>query len=330
VKQRLSVLGCALALVLTGCALVSPGESPPAEGGYPVYYSAIGDQRAGAAVDCVSCAVEEPVVPGLMNALLASPEAEGLRSPIPAGVRLLSWSLEEGQLHLDLSEQYGGLTGVELTLADSCIALTFCGLEGVESVYITVEGREIPYRRTQVLSAQDVLLSGAEEEPAYLGANLWYPRSQGDGLGVEYRQLLKAEGTPPVQIVLDAWLEGPQYATLRPCLPEGTQVRSVGVSEGICTIDLSAQFVENAPEDPGEARLMLYALVNTLGELDQAGRVRILCEGEPLPELGGVPLAEPLLPDPALEQAPEQRETAPSGREKGGGIKVPSGKEDLS
>lgn len=165
-NRRLTALGCALALSLTGCALAAVRESPPAEEGYPVYYSAMGDQRAGAAVDCLYYTVEEPLVPGLMSALLTPPGEEGLSSPFPAGVRLLSWSLEEGQLHLDLSEQYGGLTGVDLTLADSCITLTFCGLEGVESVYITVEGREIPYRRTQVFTAQEVLLSGEEEVPA--------------------------------------------------------------------------------------------------------------------------------------------------------------------
>lgn len=168
-NRRLTALGCALALSLTGCALAAVRESPPTEEEYRVYYSAMGDQRAGAAVDCVSCAVGEPLVPGLMSALISDPGEEGLASSFPTGVRLLSWSLEEGQLHLDLSEQYGGLTGVELTLADSCIALTFCGLEGVESVYITVEGREIPYRRTQVFTAREVLLFGEEApvpEPA--------------------------------------------------------------------------------------------------------------------------------------------------------------------
>ncbi|UQT50470.1 GerMN domain-containing protein [Flavonifractor plautii] len=64
----------------------------------------------------------------------------GPRHPLPRGVRLLSWELEEGRLHLDLSEQYGGLSGVDLTVADACLTLTLCQVEGVESVYVTVEG----------------------------------------------------------------------------------------------------------------------------------------------------------------------------------------------
>ena len=159
------LLASVLLLLLGACTLERTQEEP--ETLYPVYYSALGDERAGAAVDCVYQAVTGEEIPGLMSALLTAPSEPGLSSPIPAGVRLLSWSLESGQLHLDLSEQYGGLTGMDLTMADSCITLTFCGLEWVESVYITVEGREIPYRRTQVLTAQDIFLSGAG------GASSW-------------------------------------------------------------------------------------------------------------------------------------------------------------
>ncbi len=309
-RRRLLTLGCALALALAlaACGPADFQESaPPRQKEYEVYYSAMGDEQAGAAVGCAYRAVSGPVVSGLMSALLAEPAEPGLSSPFPAGVRLLSWSLEEERLHLDLSEQYGGLTGMELTLADSCIALTFCTLDWVEAVYITVEGREIPYRRTQVFSAQDVLLTGAEEEPVYLGVNLWYPRSQGDGLGVEYRQVLKNEGDSSARAVLAAWLEGPQYDSLRACAPEGTVLRAVSVAEGICTVDLSAEFAANAPADARSARLLVYALVNSLGELDPVEAVRILCQGEPLEALGGFRLEPTLTPDLSLDPSLEQR-----------------------
>lgn len=73
--------------------------------------------------------------------------------------------MEDGCLHLDLSEQYGGLTGIDLTIADACLTLTFCQVEGVEAVYVTVEGSEIPYRPIQRLTLEDVLLSTGQESP---------------------------------------------------------------------------------------------------------------------------------------------------------------------
>ena len=145
-RRRIAALGCLLALAAGGCA---PRPEEP-EGGYCVYYSALSDRFAPLPLDC------EPFegsggdpIPALVDALLSPPETQGLTSPFPEGVRLLSWEVEEGRLHLDLSEQYGGLSGVDLTVADACLTLTLCQVEGVESVYVTVEGREIPYRRVQ-------------------------------------------------------------------------------------------------------------------------------------------------------------------------------------
>ena len=136
------------------------------EGGYCVYYSALSDRFAPLPLDC------EPFegsggdpIPALVDALLSPPETQGLTSPFPEGVRLLSWEVEEGRLHLDLSEQYGGLSGVDLTVADACLTLTLCQVEGVESVYVTVEGREIPYRRVQQLGPDGLLLTDGTDVP---------------------------------------------------------------------------------------------------------------------------------------------------------------------
>lgn len=164
-KKVLTVALTGLLLGLCGCAH-SYGEGQDA-GAYRVYYSALGDQYASMAVGHEVWELPEGTqpVPGLLRALFHGPEAQGLSSPFPDGVRLLDWELEEGCLHLDLSEQYGSLTGVDLTVADACLTLTLCQVEGVESVYVTVEGNEIPYRSIQQLTLEDVLLSTGQESP---------------------------------------------------------------------------------------------------------------------------------------------------------------------
>ena len=175
-------------------------------------------------------------------------------------------------------------------------------LEGVEAVYVTVEGHEIPYRQSQLLRGEDVLLSGAEEEPVYIQAELWYPKADGSGLGTESRQVRKTEDATLPQAVLSAWLEGPSSEALEACLPEGAQVHELTVTDGVCTVNLSAGFAANAPADPEAVRRMVYALVNTLGGLEQIDAVRLLAEGEALDALGGVPLEQPIVPDTSLER----------------------------
>ena len=168
-KRHILALACALSLAAGGCARTDGTDAAGEQASYKVYYSALEDQQAQAAVDCEAHAFRTgaAVVPDLMQALLSQPDTPGLASPFPEGVRLLSWTLEEGALHLDLSEQFGGLSGVNLTVADACLALTFCQVEGVESVYVTVEGGEIPYRPIQHLTEQDIALDGGAAGTGY-------------------------------------------------------------------------------------------------------------------------------------------------------------------
>ena len=59
---------------------------------------------------------------------------------------------------VDLSEQYGALTDLSLTLADYCIVLTLSQVEGVEGVEITAGGHSVSYRGHQLLTAGEAVL----------------------------------------------------------------------------------------------------------------------------------------------------------------------------
>lgn len=106
-------------------------------------------------------------VEGLLALLLEGPESEDLASPLPAGVTLRSWSLEDGVLTVDLSARYATLSGVALTLADYSIVDTLCQLDDVEAVEITADGDNLAYRDHQRLTAEDAwTVEEPEAEPA--------------------------------------------------------------------------------------------------------------------------------------------------------------------
>ena len=151
-KRRLLTLALALTLLCSACAVRqgSGQAGPPPEGQVSVYFLTDPDQPGG---DGSVPAREFRVLPedtggveGLIRLLLNGPESLTLRSPFPQGTALRAWRLEEGLVTIDLSEAYGGLSGVGLTLADACIVLTLCQLEEVDRVYLTVEGRPRPFR----------------------------------------------------------------------------------------------------------------------------------------------------------------------------------------
>ena len=100
-----------------------------------------------------------PTPEELILALLDGPSSAELRSPFPPGLSLLSCQLNQGLLTVDFSEQYSGLSAIDLTLSDYSLVLTLCQLEEVDALSITVSGRPPLYRSHHTLSYQEALLS---------------------------------------------------------------------------------------------------------------------------------------------------------------------------
>lgn len=301
-KRGISVLLCAALLAAGGCAVREPGAGDPDSRSYLIYYSALSDEEGESAVEGERRVLSQgqETIPGLMELLLEQPRSPELTTPFPSGLQLLDWQLQEGVLHLDLSDQYYSLSGINLTLADACLTLTLCQLEEVDSVYVTVEGHELPYRAIQQLSAENILLAGGADEPMSLGVDLWYLRQGGQDLGVERRQIIKNVDQTVVEAVLSAWAEGPEEAGLKACLPQGSQILSAQVEDGVCMVDLSPEFIEGLPASQTTAALMVYAMVNTLCELDGVEAVQLYIEGQPAPAVGSLPLDRALIPDTTL------------------------------
>lgn len=303
--RRLIPLVAALSLL---CACSGTGASMPTApaGGYLLYFV---DER-DTAVSALSAEAwtpakgEENLAWAAVQALLDGPSEEGLVSPFPQGVEIRGLNREEGVLHLDLSEQYDGLSGVSLTLANACLTLTLCQIEGVEGITITVEGLDGSNTAATLLTPEQMLLQGGEEDLVEMTATLWFPRSSGEGLGVEYRPLYLTGESSLSRVLLDALLAGPTYESLSPVLPAGTEVRGVTVEDGICYVDFSAAFQEGLPEDSNALHLLIYSVVNTMASnLDSIQAVQILVEGQRMSARDGLELDRPLAPDASLEKS---------------------------
>lgn len=162
-------------LVLSLLFMMGSGCGVPEENvGYQLYFLANTASGHGAALDTEPYVgiggwqgqgtqeQEEPTPGELLQALFSGPKTESLSSPFPKGVTVQWWEWDEetdGNLRVGLSEQYGGLTDISLTLADYCIVLTLSQLEGVESVEISSEGHMANYRSHQMLRPDEAVLT---------------------------------------------------------------------------------------------------------------------------------------------------------------------------
>lgn len=294
------LLALVLLISLTGCASRSHQD------GASLWYTANLEEWDNATTALESTPYTgEMGVPELMEALLSGPsEKSGLVSPFPEGTHLQQWKQEGKRVTVDLSWPYGDLVGIELTLADYCITLTLTQLEGVEEVCITVNGNQLPYRDRQVFTAQDVMFTGAEEEPVEVTAALHFRRKDSQELGFEFRVFRLTESDSVAQVVLEALIAGPQDEGLERILPADLKVLSARQEGKVCYVDLSGVFLQQIPQQEWEQQMVIDSLVNTLCSLENVEQVQLLVEGQPLEWYGDV-----LVSQPTQSQAPSPSPT---------------------
>lgn len=75
----------------------------------------------------------------LLELYLLGPLNRDYRSPYPVGTFLEAFSMENGVVQITLSDDFGELSGIDLTLACGCLTLTVLDLTGAESVTIRAE-----------------------------------------------------------------------------------------------------------------------------------------------------------------------------------------------
>lgn len=281
------------ALLLTALLLLSAcGETEQTEGmrlWFPVDLNS--PRHSAQAVASKTTAADS--VEALVSGLLSGPGEEGLVRLFPEGTKLESWTLEDGELLLKFSEEYSALCGADRTLADYCLTLTLCQLERVDQIRIQV-GDWDPEGRA--LSPGDVIFTGAEEEPRQISVALYFPRALGKGLGLETRVLTLTEDDDLYVMIAEALARGPTDPDLQTYLPSG-DVLGTWVDDGVCYVNFASDFLIHAPGGTTERNLLLYSVVDTMGNLDSVTAVQILVDGDRLPEFGGVETSLPLEPD---------------------------------
>lgn len=286
------ILFLLLLLSLAGCASREPdGDSPSVD----VYYlTPEGDLSGGSAVSKITYSVRHrgDLLHEALVRMTEDPEGKTkMRSAFPPELHINTYTMEGRTISVDLSRSYLDLSPARKTLARCCLVLTLCSLDEVDSVDIYVEGEPVE----QGLTRDILLLESTSESEYQTELLLWFPARDGSCLLSERRQLTIAQNKPLAEYAAEELLRGPQRPDAAEAVPEGTVLRKVQLSDGVCTVDLSEGFYRNRPTSPARERLMLYSLVDTLTELNGIDSVRFMSEGELLEEYSYIRLDKPLV-----------------------------------
>lgn len=186
---------------------------------------------------------------------------------------------------------------LDRTILNACLARTLLQLPGVQRVSILRSGDGA----ADVLAAKDILLrdNGMEEQEEEL---VLYVPDEAQRYLVRETQTVAAMNAAdrPAEIVRRL-LALPESES---AIPEGTALRSVSVENGVCTVDLSSQFLTGMPRSWNTERLAVYAIVNSLTELPQIQTVDLWIAGAPLERLYVLELENGLARDERMIYVP--------------------------
>lgn len=261
----------------------------------------------------------EGFVRALFDALRAGPDRQACAiASIPEGVELLDddpaiQTLSSGERVLNLNFSptlvtYMALSGLEVWKLVGSVAMTMCSfLPDLDAVRVLVNGEPIT-----VCERGDALMEfpgGMIHRRDFVGCvgstvSLYLVNSEGM-LQPTQRAVSMHSALSPRSLLIELIRSADGGDAPRFPIPEGIQpvdILGVQTSGGVAKVNLSATFyrccqILNAREE----RSLIYAMVNTLCQLDGIRGVRFYVEGRAAETMaGGIYLKSVLLPNPGI------------------------------
>ena len=261
----------------------------------------------------------EGFVRALFDALKAGPsQLACATASIPEGVELLNdnpaiQTLSSGERVLDLNfastlVTYMALSGMEVWKLTGSIAMTMCSfLPDLDAVRVMVNGEPITVceRGDAILAFADGMIHRNDFTDCVGSTVSLYLVNNEGMLQPTQRAVSMRSALSPRSLLCELIASAGEDRDLRFPIPEGIQpvdILGVQTSGGVARVNLSGTFyrccqILNAHEE----RRLIYAMVNTLCQLDGIRGVRFYVEGRAAETMaGGIYLKSVLLPNPGI------------------------------
>ena len=203
-------------------------------------------------------------------------------SLFPDGVKISSYSIQDGVLNVEFNEAYDKMSRTRELLVRAGIVKIFLQVPGVDSVEIYVGKKPLTDTRGEEVGAMNndtfVEFSGSDGDVySYDTFTLYFTNKNGDKLVAEQRSVRYRRNLPKATVVLEQLARGPLEKGHYPTIPENSEVLSLTRANGICYVDYNSVFQDYAL-DVSE-QVAVYSVVNTLIAATDVDKVEISIEG---------------------------------------------------
>lgn len=208
---------------------------------------------------------------------------------------------------------YLAFTGVDPWQLYGSIVLSLCSfVPELDGVRISMDGEaitECSLNGRTLRFADGIMRRGDFDEAVGGSSRLYFGRGERALSAAETPMAQSAAASPRrlLEELIQANAQPPEGA--QNVFPEGIfpqDILGVCVEDGVATVNLSSNFYARCQNlNAAQERQLIYAMVNTLAELNEIGAVSFLVEGRGVDRLAqNIYLGTALLPDPGLVQAP--------------------------
>lgn len=205
--------------------------------------------------------------------LLSSPESKKSIPILTPDIKLSELKTENGECSLTLSGRYLEISEQKRAEINACVTHTMCSHPDIERVTIYCEDKSYSF------ISDDFITASPRTHHNMFTANLYFANESADMLLKEERTISLESDKSREYLVLEELIAGPSDINASGILSERLKINDVQVIEGVCIIDLSADFVSQTPHTEIAENMAVYSIVNTMTELPMINSVRFLING---------------------------------------------------
>ena len=158
----------------------------------------------------------------------------------------------------------------------------------------TTEEPEETTEATEETTEETTTEETQEVKPAEITIPIYFSDDQAQYMRGEYRTISNDD---PVTNTVNELLKGPNSANLYALIPEGTKLLNAEIKNNVAYVDFSTDILEGVAGGSTLQRFIIYTIVNTLTEIDEADAVQILIDGKNVGTFGDFEIGSPLYRD---------------------------------
>ena len=281
-KNRIAIMLCIAAITL----LLSSCDGKQDQMMIKAAYMASSGEESIQLIDrSIDHAEGEALYRAVIETIIKSPNDERYTSVFPTNTTVEKVNFYDtygnysGVVVATMGGGYQDLEGIDKTIADYCIVMSICELEGVSGVVICCE--QLPsIIAAKVMQPEDIIMNAKSLRTTQYTVSLWYPSAEKKGeLEQTEKTVVATVDTEAAEIVFRALMSISTESDGVRFINSATNVLSVNIEKGICYLNLSEEFMKFFCYSPDGENLTVRAIVNSLCELEEVDAVQFVIDG---------------------------------------------------